>query len=1203
MSFFFTSDRLADCLKRLTILMAPTNARAVAQRSLYFQHIMPHSVDVLGGDSGGGLSQPSGGSFRGSGLVESIVTPLRAGPFQSNSSQRKPSSRAIQALGNHQAAASFDAAFSQQQPQPPRTPVSVSCQQKLLQLQLLHNSNNVDYIRQSSGANGTTENGSSPAATTAAALVNRMTANDYQIYGPESTVYGYSSMRSNLKSAASEFSFIRPSSSSHIQSSLPHQNSAHVLDQAAFLRNGLQQQHQQLSNESAAFARSPSLRAYGPPNNHHQLRDNNNNFVGGKNAPQQFLIDPKTGQPLQAHLLLQQKQQSLLDVELIAPIRELPLKPNKKRTRENEPTTCNINPKILPKSSSLTSRIASFFRRTFSRRSKRRSGKRRSKLAESCSTSLGAFENENFASIPIVPSAYSTGSKSVDGRQVGERTNHQQPQRMVDMIEAFTSGNFVDQADVIAACHNQSRVSQAGDFIEDHNSDKHRQSNGQKCKSNQLMIETNQQQQAANVTPARLPGISQGRADAINEFASPLHKSNSISATMGLSLVSDNSIAGKRAANFVYDNELRAVQQQQRRLVGGSPVLHRSAKVLSANLTPLRDPMNQYQHHHHRLSVLSPRNTGRLVDHHQLPRPSSIYGQPSMIAAACDSPVASRVDERNNNFGLQRNSIHGYNITKIKALSSGVGCEMMKTNQLCTTQEEASEELSSPLLASEPKSAVATIISKAEFNDGLYDNRSPMIDASHYVSRAEALSMMTASPSNHNNNNNRPTPQHRRAVVNPILQSPTMDTIYDNNPMMLNGVASRGNVIYQSNYDNHHNNNHNQHIVQLDQGRLGQQQSPMIPRRAKPSNSMTQFYPSGDHGNLIDESPYSSERMIIAQSSATPNKQNKVGLFLSGNNKPAAIVAPSTPSRLGVSYDNNHMDHPLNRPSKDQVGLFESGFPLVRYLRNAPIQQSPLIYSDNKPRDPIYSTRNYGQQTLAVNIAGAPGINLDPALAASLLRGTNIDAYESSTYQIDNQPTGNQLGGGDTSKTFLVSTRLSKSMAHHQSSSSQSNTGGSSSSSSHNANSDTFRKSSVKGDEISSSTRSQSITSSRSHSSSRANHSNRRKFSNSTGPYSSSQEEPDQLGSGGDGGGAGCDSSSMESDHRADRSRRAKERKNSGAESSCSSSSRSDGRGSKASKRLGSEQSDKAESLDSEKLDSEKNWITSKLIGRQQQQQ
>lgn len=100
-------------------------------------------------------------------------------------------------------------------------------------------------------------------------------------------------------------------------------------------------------------------------------------------------------------------------------------------------------------------------------------------------------------------------------------------------------------------------------------------------------------------------------------------------------------------------------------------------------------------------------------------------------------------------------------------------------------------------------------------------------------------------------------------------------------------------------------------------------------------------------------------------------------------------------------------------------------------------QQSPLVSQQTRvlnKGDGVQATvfgdgrgRPVGQAV--INIAGAPGINLEPSLAASLLRGTNIDAYESSTFDRSLSSATNS-----DSKTFLVSTRMSQSIAHGHSS-------------------------------------------------------------------------------------------------------------------------------------------------------------------------
>lgn len=1099
----------------------------VAQRSLYAQHIMPNSNEQESTAAYNSRKQMIN--------IESTVTPIRR--HQSiqgtpSSSGQMRSSRPFPVPGGFQTT-SLDL------PNPPPispmvanqgTPHITSYQQKLLQLQLLHNSNNVDYIR---------NNGSD--------------TNDYQVYG--SNYYGYSSMRSNLKSAASEFSFIRPYSANRNQSTLPHQH--HQQQLLHLQQNALDNSNNQHGNVHpmrTSFNASSKGAA-----NVQVVGDSNNNCLSP--LTKQFLVNPVTGERI-----INQGAFVHGDPVPIPPMRELPLKPNKKRQTQNPSSNGAIGDDLnsgsnLPKSSSLTSSIACFFRRAFSRRSKKGSKRQRSRLAESCSSSLGAFE-DGVTVVPVVPSAFSTGSKSVDGHinnnkdfnnnNSHQQTVQQQSQRMVDMIEAFTNNRglanpaYIEQAAMVQS--DAIRSQQYSAFNVDFN--------------------------AAPRLPAAppLPSTPNQLRRNVNHFGSPMHKSNSICATMGLSLVNNNNnnINNHRRV-FPQDNGLMGPGSEK----SESPMLMRSTKVMSAHLTPLmlqRDPIDPNAGPNHQF-ILSPRNSK--LD--QMPRPSSIYGQPSMIS----SPIMSR-DERNN-FGAHRNSLHNHQFrdnTNNISSNAASGFEMRRYNQMMKapfldTTREVAEELASP------NAEVPNDLDQARAQ-AMADNRSPQTGR-YFIKRDYTFDVINGSPSMRQH--------HQAAVVNPILQSPTMDTIYDNHPMLKTAELST-----YSHYDNH------------------QVQSPSTAQRL-PSNSMsslkTQFIirqqtQTDDQPSSLEDQ-YSGRRLMGAKpQSYTPSRQSRlidaserlptVADMMMSNKKPSAIVAPSNPNhatQIGIRSDSNLMnDQHLNRMHNPQSPLIQSQSRSPMMSRRAHpqqshYQQSPLVSQQNR----VLSKGDGTQATIignsgdpnrhqigqtAVSIAGAPGINLEPSLAASLLRGTNIDAYETATF--DRGPACDE----PNTKTFLVSTRLSKSIASSQSS--YNHNGSASSilkdeqqSTTSTANSEgSSAKKLAKDDELSAAS-----SSSRSASSSSAG---RRSLRAKKG-YGSNQEDQLEYSSGAETRGSKGSAS------------------NNNKEKYSSSKTRSNGYNPGSSmrceKRSSSEQSEGTSSSQRSSIDKEvdeRNWITSKLV-------
>lgn len=966
--------------------------------------------------------------------IESTVTPSRA-PFSFQQQQQQQSIQPLSGvrklmpfpgIAQHDAA-SFDVAPNSPMQHPNNNHHQTSYLHKLLQLQLLHNSNNVDYIRHNGV--GCTSN------------------NDYQIYGPESIAtnhYGYSSMRSNLKSAASEFSFIRPSSMTQhtaSQSTLPHKN---LNTNFVQLDNQSAQNSSHLTKLTAKPWLVPSKDADHnnvDQNSRVQKNDSNNNNNSDEIGcfqqmrTGQYLINPLTGERIFDQTGLNDNKESskietmALYSDLVPPMRELPMKPGKKRALNSNANSAASNAN-MPKSSSLTSSIACFFRRAFSRRSKRGNSKRRaSKLAESCSSSLGAFE-DNFSNVAIAPSAFSTGSKSIDIRKNDQQMPLQQQtpqsQRMIDMIEAFTNKTLANQNDNLPETakppYTNPIVSREQDIVDPN-----------------LIRGRNKQ-----------PQLRQ-RAH-LNQFGSPLHKSNSISATMGLSHAQDIN----DRLNFLYDNEL--VSNGAAATPGGSPMFMRSTKVMSVNLTPLMSQRERSEGgvtSNQQQFFMSPRNIRQ--DNHQMPRPSSIYGQPSMIS----SPIVTRagvgvgLDQEVNNFGLHRNSIHNPHFRD----NSGQRQQVIKTPHLDTTREVV-EEIPSPTTV-EPK--IHGYDSTQQINQVMQrrvgkQNRIIEHSSPHASSRRQLMGdtrdknfdIIRASPSSGK--------LQQKAIVNPILQSPTMDTIYDNHPML-----NAPELPTHSHYDNH-----NQFL--MDNSNSSSSSSNI--HRRSPSlrlSNVTQLLPSPSIASdqerylkhritgdaYMNNVPYNHQRL----SSSELDRATALDMMMV-NKKPSAVVAPSTPNHH-QQFRADGTNLAMSSPIMDQFSGTRAKLNQAAYTSIASIQQQQPLPRPPQSRSPMLSRRlgnhqtgHYQQSPLVsqqtrvlnkgdgvqatvigdresytqpvVNIAGAPGINLEPSLAASLLRGTNIDAYESSAFSRNALDSSSSKSN---TKTFLVSTRLSKSMA------------------------------------------------------------------------------------------------------------------------------------------------------------------------------
>lgn len=984
--------------------------------------------------------------------IESTITPVRLGPNslqqQHNYHQQQQFLRQ-QSIGvanerkfrplppiDQYQAASFDVPLGTSDNNnnnlvgPTNQKPTTSYQQKLLQLQLLHNSNNVDYIRNNNGYEST---------------------DYYGVYGPSdvafSNHYGYYSMRSNLKSATSEFSFIRPSSSGF--GNLSNCNNISTgTNRSALQHHQLQQQQQQLienhdTHNGVPSSSSKAMLMRPVPNE--LFRDGNNNDIrqasralptsARERQSAKFMDDSVrlgneqmivNGQIVNGGLLTQ-------DMALGPPNRELPLKPNKKR---HDVEMGVMGQGHLPKSSSLTSNLVCFLKRAFSRRSKKNkaSGRksRSAKLAESCSSSLGAFDDHHPTGsrfVPIAPSAFSTGSKSVDGRQpliVGQPTNNliQSNQGTVDTMEASQHPAREDTIDPNAMPRS---------------------------------IHGHPQMLAQQQPTPRLPVCHPIRQ--VGQFGgSPLHKSNSISTTIGIARYDHN------------ENNLHTGPLSSENEIHNSPVIPRSAKVMSAHLTPLmlqRERVSspsasqtnaQQQQQQQQQFLMSPRNSRA----DQLPRPSSIYGQPSMIS----SPSINRDEllaRGGHHFGLHRSSVHGQPTASYRDRSPHQQNLMLSSDgrrpnhtiimpfNLDTTREVC-EDIPSPTTEG---------LARFNSNSGQVSNRQEMPSLAKRDAILRSPSMNSSGGSRLN---------QRRAIVNPMLQSSTMDTIYDNHPMLTRsedrGVCKqdtaanlRSESISYSHYDNH-----NQFIMEKLELQQQQNNSPHYQKRqhllTTGSCDMPQSSPM-----IIQNQVDRSQNKIPSQFYTPSHQRSTVFDMVAQNEIPSALVAPSTPVYGGTRVSYLEFNGGQRRPFMDsppvQRGNPNQSSPSaapLHHLTRSPMlprrnleqhyQQSPLLNGQStrvvnrgdgvqatiigdRQRDNGFATA-HGSAQPVINIAGAPGVNLDPSLAASLLQGTNINAYESLTRD--------QLSGRakpTNSKAFLVSTRLCMASHGHSGSSNE----------------------------------------------------------------------------------------------------------------------------------------------------------------------
>jgi len=797
--------------------------------------------------------------------IESTVTPLR-GPLnmikrqQSLQAQRRPMLQSWQ-QSNSVDVPSNDALTSSQLPQS-----GASYHQKLMQLQMLHRNDGRDR--------------------------NGQNSNEFQIYSPDSvatTTYGYYSMRSNLKSAASKFSFIRPDlfnnqprefdqDNTEQKSTLPPQLNAIYRSDSGSVRS--KRATNFLQNRMSFVMESPERKVLSTSNDHNNNSINvdhiRSEVAGNRNFPE--VQEPNLG------------GDQITLAQLVAPTRELPLKPNKKRSN-NSARNCLI-PEKEP--SSIPGGIVGFFRRAFSRQSSKLK-KRKLRLGESSSSSL-TFDENSFPT-PFVQSAFSTGEKNVAQEQTTAS------QKMIQMIEEFANRTIIDQN---YRQQNALGLSAGANF----------QINQLPGQSQHLaQLHTSQSQLPLLLSPSndsgRSRGINFGGQQLNNRhLSSVLNKSSSVSGNIasvnfGSEPMSPISVVEQR--NIISQGRNTPIVSQ---IESNSPVVMRSPRVMSANLTPLFSRLNlQSSNESEFHDGMSPRALVREANQ----RPSSIYGQPSLISSINSSPQMDSLA----NLGAHRNSLRNGRISDYD-WQKNRRSHLMRGPFLDTTRE-VSEEVSTPMN------------DNVDFLDGFQ--------------RTSAYSGQPSQPYNQSNN------------FNPILHSPTMHTIYDNHPR-LQSVA-RNNHLHPAQFNEQSYYGNNPGIQQM---------------KLSSSNS---FANGQQRGLLLQSDNLQNDALLArppSNRSAADYIHHQKPSYnpLVVYNKPAAIVAPRTPQRSMLvnctptrasfrSVGPNQDPYGLERSSNGYMGnqqriqrglnasaspmasrrLFQHEPPLLN--SNMPMQSSPLV--------------------------------------------------------------------------------------------------------------------------------------------------------------------------------------------------------------------------------------------------------------------
>lgn len=745
--------------------------------------------------------------------IESTVTPVRVGPLFRQLSSRTRDRTPHTSLAHHSTSLDIpDHLLNSRRAN--QISVLPSHHQKLLQLQLLHNANNVDYVRHGTG--------------------------DNQIYAPDSTanMYGYSSMRSNLKSVASEFSFIRPlSSTGYSQTTLPHQ----AINQG--------------DNQSTSLSNNQQMRSLMVTPIRQNKPTTTNNIVNTSfsstdlNPKQQYLVHPTTGQRITYE---QQQLKSMVIKDnpkssvLAVPECRLPMKPNKRRLS----TEAQAGKKSSPSTFSITGLI----RRAFSRKAKTEKSSR-SKMTGSFSSSLSPL-NGSASVTSAIHSSLSTGSRYNDIISNGDIANGNN-RRMVDMIEAFNHQTLIDG-------HNVTRVDVAKD------------------KENFSIEDT-------DLGARKTSRLSRQQ---LNQFVSPLHKSNSISTTSGWGL-SDIGIAGSHLDG---DNNLSSYSRQ----------IHdyRPERVMSAHLAQ-KSVVNDNQFDSRNNLFCSPRLHVR--SEHVLPRPSSIYGQPSMIS----SPILTNHDS-SSRFGSQRNSFH-FN-QHVDRISFEIRRPIARGTVLYPTVEVA-EEISSPV-----DRPISSSYQSNRNESKIYNEEKERLASKNHPVQV----VQNDCKSDPDSPISLGQLHYKQAIVNPILHSPTLATIYDNHPML----NSNGDQPSYSLYDNH---NHFTHTQSLNQEHTVSRRVGMFESTNEDTHISASQSPEPFGTNIRKTDP--------------GTEITNVSTIIQGGAKPAAIVAPSTPKN-NFSSDSPHRapDTATRHSPAHSLGLHRSPMMGRRGVVGPNYyQQSPLV--------------------------------------------------------------------------------------------------------------------------------------------------------------------------------------------------------------------------------------------------------------------
>lgn len=775
--------------------------------------------------------------------------------------------------------------------------------------------------------------------------------NDFQLYQTSNNIsahnngtnYGYGSMRSNLKSAKNEFAFYRPESTKgYLQDyrRMPHHQS--TLPRKPFRDDLLPSSTNfQSPNSSPSFLQSAMKQRAS------LILDINN---GNRSSLPRTYVDQDTSSPLQsASVVVNKSHQQFINntnndesiSERSTSNRELPIKPNRKPNNQRAKDQ-------IKSSSTLKSSIIQFFRYAFWS-SKRKSKHKRNKSvrsAGSCASSLCAYD-DGVGFVPIIPSAFSTGGKSIAARkQEVDAMEVSQQLRVVDMIEAFAS----DQVEQQHHQHQQPKFK----------NQKHK-------KLNSTVVTTNDRMKHVEMKSHKSTVLQNNNIrQHFNQFGSPLHKSNSISTTMSTT------------------NSLKDTDNLQR--ISMLARCHESKGLIASPMLSRRLDVN--------LITESPNRYNKSASNNRLPRPSSMYGQPSMMFS--HSPSRNDCTE----FASQsnRNSIHGI------LLDHTSGNDMVPIDQV------------QGLLDTHDQKTGLERNNNCELNEQ-YDLTNDFSDLDNMIALQQKQQFFDNLHSRYSKQQNT-----RKAVVNPIQQSPILDSIYDNH------VPS-----FRHNYDNMNDQYRNTNSQSYyDNGTLVDQQTSNAIHMSMQSGTAFDTTPSKVFQSGYVSNHHSDKVNGNSNDNLSKNcEMNQSRIYY--NKKPSAVIAPSTPNHIrhdsNLSMIPNSARSPLANRRAMQTNYQQS--PLCRQtrvlnkangLQTTIIGEERIEGSSNTPDGVI--------EQKVINIAGAPGVNLDPSLAASLLKGTNIDVYETSTFKKSSKQSGELV---TNEKAFVVSRRLGQNASDNNS--------------------------------------------------------------------------------------------------------------------------------------------------------------------------